>query len=270
MKKYLATIFALFLLFAGSGEVFADTGETGDQIKTFGQILQEVGIIKKGGTGLNVGGQLTREEMVTIVNRLYRENAPENVVEFDPTEEYRSFTPPEKPTFRDVTKSHWAYKDVEFAHAKGILKEISGTDFGLGKKANANEAALFLIRIMGYDDEIMKERINYKEAYRKVYLLLDIKGSHVQDHFAPLLRADFFQMVYDSLWAKTPEGVKFAEKAFGYEKERWSKNETILEGDRYCCYFEMHDIEPSEANYYASFIPIFWTEKEWFIAILCG
>lgn len=264
MKKYLVSILAVLVLFAGVGQVFADSGENDDGIKTFGQVLQEVGIIKEDGTDLHAKGHLTREQMVTIVNRLYREKAPENVVEFDPTEEYRTFTPPEKPTFADVPETHWAYKEVEFAYAKGILKKISGSNFGLGKKVNANETALSLIRIMGYDDEIMEEKINYKDAYRRVFLLLDIWGSHVKDPFAPLLRADFFQMAYGALWAKTPDGVKFAEEAFGYKDEMKWKSERILGGDRYCCYLEMHDIPPSDGNYYASFLPIFSTDEELF------
>ena len=264
MKKYLVSILAVLVLFTVVGEVFSDSGETDDGIKSFGQVLQEIGIIKEDGADLHAKGHLTREQMVTIVNRLYREKAPEHAVEFDPTEEYRTFTPPEKPTFADVPETHWAYKEVEFAYAKGILKKISGRNFGLGKKVNANEAALSLIRIMGYDDEIMEEKINYKDAYRRVFLLLDIWGSHVKDPFAPLLRADFFQMVYGALWAKTPEGAKFAEEAFGYKEEMKWKTERLLGGDRYCCYLEMHDIPPSGGNYYASFLPIFSTDEELF------
>ncbi len=264
MKKYLVSILAVFVLLVGPGEVFSDNAGSGDGIKTFGQVLQEVGIIKEAGTDVHVRRQLTREEMVTIVNRLYREKAPEHAVEFDPTEEYRTFTPPEKPTFTDVPQTHWAYKEVEFAYAKGILKRTSASEFGLGQRVNANEAALFLIRIMGYDDEIMEEKITSEDAYRRVFLLLGIWGSHVKDPFAPLIRADFFQMVYEALWAKTPNGVKFVEEAFGYEEEVKWKTERILGGDRYCCYLEMHDIPPSDGNYYASFIPIFHTEEELF------
>ena len=46
MKKYLVSILTVFVLFVGVGEVFSDSGETDDGIKTFGQVLQEVGIIK--------------------------------------------------------------------------------------------------------------------------------------------------------------------------------------------------------------------------------
>lgn len=287
MKKYLASILAVLLLFASVGEVFAEGEGTGEEIKTFGQVLQEVGLIKGDGTGLNPQGQLTREELVTIVNRLYREKAPEYILEIHideytdfgspesptsrdaPTEEYRTFVPPEKPTFADVPKNHWAYKDVEFAYAKGISKGISASEFGLGEKVNANQAALFLVRIMGYNDKIMEEKIDYKEAYRKVFLLLDIKASHVKDPFAPLLRGDVFQMVYDGLWAKTPhgktpEGILFVYEVFGQETEMWWKIEKILGGDSYFYYFEMHDIIPTEDTYHASFIPIFKTKEELF------
>lgn len=247
MKKYLVSILAVLVLFIGGGKVFAEDG-----IKTFGETLREVDLIEGDGTGLNPQSHLTREEMVTIINKLYREELIED------------FIPPEKPSFKDVPKDHWAYKQVEFAYEKGISKGISASEFGLGQKINANQAALFLIRIMGYDDEIMGEEINYKDAYRKVYLLLDIKASNLKDPFAPLLRGDVFQMTYDALWAKTPHGVEFVYEVFGYEEESSWKTEIILGGDRYCCYYEMHDIIPSDSNSYASFMPIYQTEKELF------
>ena len=40
MKKYLVSILTVFVLFVGVGEVFSDSGETDDGIKTFGQVLQ--------------------------------------------------------------------------------------------------------------------------------------------------------------------------------------------------------------------------------------
>lgn len=264
MKKYLVSLLVVIVFMSGAGGVCAGGGERNDGIKTFGEVLQEVGILSEGGAALHAGGQLSREEMVTIINRLYREKTPENAGDFDPTEEYRTFTPPEKGTFSDVPQTHWAYREVEFAREKGIVRSTSSGEFGLGQRANANDGALFLIRIMGYDDEILGEKIKYEDAYRRVYLLLDIRGSHVKDPSAPLLRGDFFQMVYDALWARTSKGVKFAEEAFGYEEGVQWKTERILGGDRYCCYFEMHDIPPEEDNYLARFIPLFKTEEELF------
>lgn len=253
MKKHLVIILAVLVLFVGNGKVFS---EDEDGIKTFGEILQKVGLMQGDGSGLNPYGELSREEMVTIINRLYMEESIDD------------FTLPEKPSFTDVPKNHWAYKQIEFAYAKGISKGVSSSEFGLGQKINANQAALFLIRIMGYDDEKMEEEIDYKDAYRKVYLLLDIKASSLKDPFAPLLRGNMFQMLYDSLWSKTPQGNKFVYDIFAYEDDNMWKVETILGGDRYCCYYEMHDIEPLDDNYYDSFMPIYQTEKELFKSYL--
>lgn len=291
MKKYLSLLLVVLLLFVNGGQTFAQFGENPGEIKTFGQVLQEVGLIKGDGSGLNPKAYLSREELVTIINRLYREEAPEFIFSIlmgeygdygsvespstrdAPSQEYKSFTPPVKATFTDVPKSHWAYKDVEFAYEKGISKGISSKEFGLGQKVNANQAALFLIRIMGYDDKIIEEKINYNDAYRKVSLLLNIKGSQVKDPLDPLLRGDVFQMVYDSLWArtpqgKTPEGIFFVYEVFGQETEMWWKVEKILGGDSYCCYYEMHDILPPDEPYYTSFLPIFKTKEDLFAGYL--
>ncbi|GAB1426821.1 hypothetical protein MASR2M17_02470 [Aminivibrio sp.] len=84
MKKYLVSLLVVIVFMSGAGGVCAGGGERNDGIKTFGEVLQEVGILSEGGAALHAGGQLSREEMVTIINRLYSEKAPGKCRRFRP------------------------------------------------------------------------------------------------------------------------------------------------------------------------------------------
>lgn len=68
---------------------------------------------------------------------------------------------PETPTFRDVQKTHWAYKYVEAAYEKGLIKGISPDVFGVDEKITREQAAAIIIRSLGLTDESLDGKQRY-------------------------------------------------------------------------------------------------------------
>lgn len=223
MKKLSAFLVLLTLLLASVTVLHAD-GEM-----TYGNALKDLKLISGGSKGeLNADKFLKREELVVIINRLYREpwsRDKGSVVSFDSTKAYKDFVAPEKPSFKDVPKSHWAYRDVEFAYAKKLTNGVSKGVFGLGQSVNGNQAALFLMRSIGYKDMIDDEKVLYSTAYRQGRLLLDFDGINVWDNEAdkPILRSDVFEMLFKSLLSKTPIGGFYYPLVFLDDDEKYTK-----------------------------------------------
>lgn len=107
---------------------------------TYGQLLFDLGIISGANGDLNEGGEIKREEMVVILNRLSAEY-----------KNFQNYVAPKQPSFIDVPLTHWAYRDIEFALSNGLTSGVGNGKFGLGHKINYNQASLFLIRSLGHD-----------------------------------------------------------------------------------------------------------------------
>lgn len=177
---------------------------------TYGRILNQIGLIqgKSGITGLAPKDKLNRQEMITILNRLSEDNA-----------EFQSFVPPEYPTFTDVPKTNWAYKNVEFAYAKGITKGLEDASFGYNQPVDAKQAALFLSRTIGYYNDIIgNTKVEYHRAYDTISNLLNINSSSKLNNNSILLRADAFEMMFKSLLTRNPEGEVYYNSILDQEK----------------------------------------------------
>lgn len=151
----------------------------GEEELTYGELLFELGLINGSGNGLDEDQELTREQMVAIVNRM---SAREGDV---------AFTPPAVPTFSDVPKSNWAYADIEKAYANGITSGIGEGEFGLGSKVTHQQAVTFLARAAGYE-------IDYAHAIEEgwelgIWLMSD-KPATVN-----LYRGDIFELMVSTL-----------------------------------------------------------------------
>lgn len=201
MKKKLLSLSIAALVFFSVSALYADTKAV-EKKSSYGEVLKEAGIIAGDAKGnLNAGSVLKREELVVIINRLYRDFRVPKGMPVQPTTDYATFTPPQKPSFSDVPTSHWAYKDVEFAYAKGLTTGVGGGKFGIGQNVNASQLALFLLRDMGYDKSIKSENISYENAYYLASRILNIEAYRVKDPMKTIIRADVFEMVYDALMA---------------------------------------------------------------------
>ncbi len=194
MKRLVSIILLVVMIFPSV--VLADV--TNSTVDTFGELLYEVGLIKGDNDGLSPQKILKREELITIINRL------------GDKEDFENFVPPTTPTFKDVPPSHWAYKHVEYAYSKRVTRGMSYDTFGLGAKVNANQLALFLLRSMGYSDDVVNgTKVPYEEAYSIARELKGILADDVLDPMAEITRSSVFQMTYLSLLANSVDGEKF-------------------------------------------------------------
>lgn len=213
IKKFIASllVFSLSLNFI----LFDTYAVKKDDEKSYGEVLKMIGIIKGAKDGdLMARKTLSREELVAIINRLYRSEDYINKLENSNVDDkiltrYEKFIPPKTPSFKDVPKSHWAYKDIEFAKAEGITKGISNDKFGLGQSLNANQAALFLLRLLGYKEKIFDQKIEYKNAYYTAYQMIGIHGDNVIYENDALMRTDAFQMIYNAIIGIDKRGKQY-------------------------------------------------------------
>lgn len=60
---------------------------------------------------------------------------------------------PEKATFKDVPKNHWAFKYVEAAFKAGIVTGVSANEFGINNVTNREQIAVMFIRALNLVDE---------------------------------------------------------------------------------------------------------------------
>ncbi|MEK3885485.1 S-layer homology domain-containing protein [Paenibacillus sp. PL2-23] len=179
-NKLIAFMAAFALLMAWGSPAYAG------EFKTYGEALQELGLIQGTDQGLKEDGQLTREQMVTILARL------------NEREGQAAFTPPSVPTFSDVPKTHWAYADIEKAFHYGITTGIGGGKFGIGNKVTYQQAVTFLARVAGFE-------IEYANAIQQgaeigIGLFADKEAT------ANLYRGDVFELMFWTLVLPADEG----------------------------------------------------------------
>lgn len=166
---------------------------------TYGELLNMVGLISGTDKGLEEGKTLSRQQMVAILNRI----SPLQTY-------YKSYVAPETPSFSDVPKTHWAYKDIEYAKEMGITSGIGGGKFGIDQLITANQAAQFFSNILGYGD--FDGTMSYKEAYVEVGKRLGISvSSPTVNANSHLLRGQVFKMMVEALKCVDPDGQVRAE-----------------------------------------------------------
>ena len=149
--------------------------------RSHGEALFDLGIITGSGGDIKEADLITREEMVTILSRLLEG-------EID-------FVPPATPTFKDVPNTHWSYKDVELAYSKGITSGVDNGKFGLGDKVNNNQAALFLLRSLGYDTK----DIDYEKASSVIAKKYKLTLNTVEAGSKQLIRGQVFELLAKTL-----------------------------------------------------------------------
>lgn len=189
MKK-LTFLVALLVVLAGFAiSVQAETE------KSYGQLLQEIGLIKGSDNGLQEDKEITREEMVTILVRLESDK-----------QGYESFVAPQNPSFTDVPASHWAYRDIEYAYKKGLTGGIGEGKFGLKKRITYDQASLFLLRSLGYDGK----EIHFAHAAKEIADKYDLRLQNREVGKAFLKRDQVFELMAKALSMKPKTATGFA------------------------------------------------------------
>lgn len=170
--------------------------------KTYGQVLFELGMVKGSNGDLLEQSNISREEMVTILTRL------------SGSEELNSFVLPSQATFLDVPKSHWAFKNIEWAYRKGITTGVSADRFGLGEKVTYNQVSLLLLRSLGYDTA----NISFQKASEEIEKMygLGLKEKVYGDK--NLYRGEVFELLAKTLLMKEKSGAVKIEGLYPADK----------------------------------------------------
>ena len=181
MKKTLV-LFLTLLMCIGTMVSFADA-----EVKlTYGEILRETGLIKGTDKGLEEEKNLTRQEMIAILNKLYANKSA-----------YEAFVTPASPSFSDVPVTHWAYRDIEFAKSVGITNGMGDGSFGLNKLVSANQATIFFSNILGYKD--FDGKVSFDKAYTQLGELLGLKSKSNISGTDSINRGVVFELMANAL-----------------------------------------------------------------------
>ena len=188
MKKITAIILLLLVISTFS---FAS-----DEM-TYGEILLELGFISGNGFGADEWSYITREEMITILNRLYT------------AEDVKSIGS-KNDSFGDAPQNHWAIPQVEYARENGLTSGKSESRFGYGEKLTYQEAITFIMNSLG-------EKTNWntviKDAKEK-YNLESMDGSK-SDY---LIRENVFELITKALTKKDISGQVLINKTGKYNQ----------------------------------------------------
>jgi LAS superfamily LD-carboxypeptidase LdcB len=155
-KKKIVSIISAMVILANTGvasaAVIKDIDASADYARQSIVSLADKNIIAGDENGYFwPNAELKRSEMVTILI---------GALKIDTTHL------PETPTFRDVPETHWAYKYVEAAYEKGLIKGISPDVFGVDQKITREQAAAIITRSLGLHDESLDGKQRYVNIAR--------------------------------------------------------------------------------------------------------
>lgn len=137
----------------------------------------------EGGTGGNLDENryLTRSEMMVIFARM--------MGEFDEAYAYKI-----PPTFTDGP-GHWATPYVAYAEYRGWTSGLGNNQFGFDMQHRAREAAVFMLKALGYKADV---DFNWENAFEKAKALGLFSGVEVQAN-DNILRGDLFEVMVHAL-----------------------------------------------------------------------
>lgn len=128
------TISILSSFAQADGSIIKDIGSSSEYAKNSISALAQSNIIKGDENGnYNPQKTITRGEMITLLVR---------VLELDTN------AVPQKATFTDVPKGHWANKYVEAAYSQGIIKGVEPTKFGIDDICTREQIAVMAVRAL--------------------------------------------------------------------------------------------------------------------------
>ncbi|OJV66323.1 MAG: hypothetical protein BGO41_02500 [Clostridiales bacterium 38-18] len=192
---------------------------------TYGNLLKDLGIITGTNKGLEEEKTLTRQELVAIINKIYPDQ-----------DAYKSFVPPTKASFSDVPTTHWAFKEVEFAKAKGITSGIGNGKFGLDQEITNNQAAAFIANSLGFGN--FDGEMSYESAYWYLNNTMGIGIDREMNEVESITRGEVFQMIAKALYSDNAEGNQRI-RELGYSEKTINAYEYALYVTHAYTYFSL-------------------------------
>lgn len=137
MKRLLSLILAMIMLFGMTMDAAAASPYTKE-----GEFLKDIGVLKGGTDGdLMLESNLTREQMVVLISRLYgKESEAEGYLASN--------------TFTDLSPSSKYYIPfIIWAKDQGLIQGMTTTTFGIGQTVTTQQFQTVLLRALGYTEE---------------------------------------------------------------------------------------------------------------------
>jgi len=175
MKRFIALIMVVMLLVGIMPATMAAE-------KTAGEQLRDLGLLKGDDYGnLMEDKYLTRSEMMVILARM--------LGEYDEAEAYKL-----KSSFTDGN-NHWAERYVAYAQMRGWTSGIGNNEFGYEMKHTAQQAAVFMLKTLGY---VADTDFTWTNAYQKATQLGLFTGVDIEPS-EDILRGSLFQVMMRTL-----------------------------------------------------------------------
>ncbi|MDR7856982.1 hypothetical protein [Tissierella sp.] len=142
MKRVLSIALALIIAFSGLTPIYADTSSS-QLYNEAGNILKDLKLLTGNSSGdLMLEGNLSRQDMVIMITRLYKEedNAKNYVVK------------PGENKFKDLTVARKNYIPyIAWAVNKNLIYGVATDKFGFGQDVTIQEYQAVLLRALGYN-----------------------------------------------------------------------------------------------------------------------
>ena len=137
MKRLLSLILAMMMLFGMTMDAAAASPYTKE-----GEFLKDIGVLKGGTDGdLMLESNLTREQMVVLISRLYGKESE--------AEGYLSAN-----TFTDLKPENKYYIPfIIWAKDQGLIQGMTTTTFGVGQTVTTQQFQTVLLRALGYTED---------------------------------------------------------------------------------------------------------------------
>ena len=178
MKKSISILLMLVLLCSSLPISFADTSTS---TKTPGQTLQELGLVSGYANGsLGESDQLTRAQMMVLIAQLKGEN-----------EMAKNYALPSNSI--DVDPYAWYAPYVAYAEAHKWTAGISKNRFGPNDYLTSQQAATFMLKILGYEVN------DYRTAMDQAYALGILKNASTTAN-EKINRGNVFQYMLNALY----------------------------------------------------------------------
>ncbi|SCZ79051.1 S-layer homology domain-containing protein [Acidaminobacter hydrogenoformans] len=193
MKRVLSLVLALVLVLGMIPMGFADGHTAGEMLKGYGIIVGDE-------TGdLNEDQNLNRAEMMVVLARMMGKGA-----------EAEAFALPS--TFTDLASFGWAVPWVAYAEMNEWTAGVGANMFNPAGNVTAQEAAVFLLKALGYEADVDFNWDNAVEFATAKGLFAGVDTAEK----SPILRGDLFTMMVTALNTEVKDGSELLGIKLGY------------------------------------------------------
>lgn len=178
----LSSVMLMGMMVVGSGASYKDV-DADDNVEAI-EVLEAIEVMSGKGDGFDPDGKLTRQEMAVVMC---------NLLDYT-VSSYKGTT-----QFTDVDS--WALPFVEACYTNGIIAGYSATEFGAQDGVTTGQAALMLMKALGYFQEVGDFGQDWLVATTKQGAIIELFDGVDTGAREELTRNDVAQLVLNALKA---------------------------------------------------------------------